>query len=207
VPAVRTVTSTRYNPSMAVSPWLWYGLAVAGAAAVSRVWVRFKFDRRARQSLNTPLFEQELLASALELRPADGDDPAVLEELLVTMTHLNSQAYVQEFWTLDKQLTTFYGRLPAEKRPTMRRAILRLLTLNDRFLQRLGAKTCASIGFTEAVRLLRAIISVERDAPQTVRSPGDQSATESFLSEIEGAATALEARAQGRRGQTEGETS
>ncbi len=137
-----------------------YTASVGTAVWITRLWYRFRKDRAARRSYALPLFDAALLEAACHPRAADSDDADVLAEMRDTLGHLNRQAYAEEFWTLDKQLRDYYTKIPKTSRPTMRRALIRLLTANDRWLQLVAAKTCADIGLPEAIAPLRALVEM-----------------------------------------------
>jgi hypothetical protein len=141
---------------MTFTPWLGYLGGSALIAAVSRMWVLFRRDRRARRAFAARLFPPGLLESALAPRAADDKD--VLAEILEVLGHLNRQTYAEELWRVDEQLAAYYARLPKASRPTMRDALLRLLRTQDRWLRLLSAKTCARIGMTEAAGELEKIV-------------------------------------------------
>jgi len=84
----------------------------------------------------------------------------VLGELYQTLSHLNRQHFAKEFWDLDKQLAAYYAGLPEQYRPTLRRALIRMVTVNDRWLQILAARTCASLSLREAVLPLRGLLEM-----------------------------------------------
>lgn len=124
----------------------------------SRVWAQWRTARRARVSLTTPLVDAAILEAAFA--PRAGDDPDLLAEMRDTLLHLNRQAYAEEFWGLHTQLTALYAALQPGPQATMRRALVRLLTANDRWLQLLAARTCADLHITEAVPPLRALLEI-----------------------------------------------
>jgi len=132
---------------------LLYAAGVAGVTLASRVWVRFRQDRRARRDAQKPLFDAVLLEVALT--PREGDDPDILVEMRQTLTHLNRRSFAKEFWGLGDQLASYYERLPEGSQPTMRRAVLRLIEQPDRWLQRIGATTAARLNMAEAAPALR----------------------------------------------------
>ena len=83
-------------------------------------------------------------------RPKDGDDGDLLAEMKDTFAHLNRQAWAEEFWGLHAQIATLSQTLGPVQNATLRRAVLRLVTANDCWLQLVGAKTAADLGITEA---------------------------------------------------------
>jgi hypothetical protein len=162
---------------------------------ISRVWVKYKQDRKVRKDYDTQLFDDVLLANVFMPRKKDGDNVDVLAEVYQTLTHLNRQHFASEFWDLDKQLTKYYSGLPEQYRPTMRRALIRMVTVNDRWLQILAARTCAALSLREAILPLRGLIELG-DTMQ----PGDRdkdygrndAASERFYQEIEQALSKLD---------------
>lgn len=133
------------------------GLGVVFAA---RVWAKWRVSVRERKSFTTPLVDAVLLESVFAPRAKDGDDANLLAEMRDTFLHLNRQSYAEEFWGLHTQLVELYERLAAPQRATMRRALVRLVTANDRWLQLVGAKTSAALGVAEAVNPLRALLEM-----------------------------------------------
>ena len=126
----------------------------------SRVLAKWRVSRRERAGLTTPLFDAVLLEAVFAPRLKDSDDANLLEEMRDTLRHLNRRAYAEEFWSLHQQLVTLYGTLGEPQRATMRRALLRLLLVNDRWLQLVAAKTNAALGLSEAVPPLRALLEL-----------------------------------------------
>ena len=136
------------------------GVVVVGAIFFARVVGKWRGTKRERVALTTPLFDGATLEAVFQPRPRDGDDPDLLAEVRDTLLHLNRQAYAEEFWGLNAQITALDGTLGAAQKATLRRALLRLLTANDRWLQLVAAKTAADLGLAEAVPPLRAILEM-----------------------------------------------
>lgn len=134
--------------------------AALGLVFAARVWSKWRVSVRQRKSLTTPLVDAVLLESVFAPRPKDGDAPDLLAEMRDTFLHLNRQAYAEEFWGLHTQLVSLYEKLADPQRATMRRALVRLVIANDRWLQLVGAKTSAALGLTEAVNPLRALLEM-----------------------------------------------
>lgn len=124
----------------------------------SRMWAGWRAARRARAALTTPLVDAAVLEAVFA--PRAGEDPDLLAEIRDTLLHLNRQAYAEEFWGLHAQLTALYPTLRPAAQATMRRALVRLLTANDRWLQLLAARTCADLRLAEAVPPLRALLEL-----------------------------------------------
>ena len=145
-----------------------WALVYAGGAAaipvVARLWVRYRRNQRQKREYNLPLFDGVLLEIAFTPRPGDHDDPDVLAEIRETLAHLNRRMYADEFWKLDEQLGQYYERLPEPSRPTMRRALIRLIEQPDRWLQSIGAKTSARLHLAEAAGPIRALLDKEAGA-------------------------------------------
>ena len=119
---------------------------------------------RAKKKHTTPLFDLVLLEIATTPAKDSDDDPDVLAEIRTTLTHLNRQSYADEFWGLDKQLVEYYGRLPVKLRPTMRRALIRLLESGDPWLEVVAAKACANLTLREAAPVLTVRLATIADA-------------------------------------------
>lgn len=124
----------------------------------SRMWAGWRAARRSHAALTTPLVDAAVLEAVFAPRPAD--DPDLLAEMRDTLLHLNRQAYAEEFWGLHAQLSALYPTLQPAPQATMRRALVRLLTANDRWLQLLAARTCADLRLAEAVPPLRALLEI-----------------------------------------------
>lgn len=177
------------------SPWTLYFLTTIGITTVSRLWVKFRRDRKVRKSYQTPLFDEALLATICMPRNKDGDNADVLAEINQTLTHLNRQHFAEEFWGLDSQLAKYYAGLPEQYRLTMRRALVRMLDVDDRWLQSLAARTCATLSLREAIGPLRALLLAQHGTPETGRrtevGEGD-STFERYYQEIERALSKLD---------------
>ena len=61
---------------------------------------------------------------------------------------------------MNEQITALNATLAPPQQATLRRALLRLVTANDRWLQLVAAKTAADLGMAEAVLPLRAILEM-----------------------------------------------
>jgi len=145
-----------------------YGGGLATIYFVSRVWAKFKMDAATRRKQNIPLFDAVLLEIATTPPKDSAEDPDVLAEIRETLAHLNCQSYAEEFWGLDKQLVEYYSRLPVSSRPTMRAALIRLLRSEDRWLEVVGARSCANLSLREAAPLLRQRIAGIQSAGDAV---------------------------------------
>lgn len=170
------------NPSRLI-----YILGVAAIPVIARLWVRFKQERRQKREAKLPLFDAVLLEIALT--PKEGDDPDVMVEVRETLAHLNRREYAEEFWGLDGQLVPYYERIPEPSRPTMKRAVLRLLDQPDRWLQSIAAKTGARLGFEEARAKIERILQAEEQAQLL-----DTAAEQRFRKELNDALEALASR-------------
>lgn len=133
---------------------------VLGIMFAARIWSKWRVSVHQRKALITPLVDAVLLESVFAPRAKDGDDPDLLAEMRDTFLHLNRQAYAEEFWGLHTQLIELYEKLGPAQQATMRRALVRLVIVNDRWLQLVGAKTSAALGVTEAINPLRALLEM-----------------------------------------------
>ena len=140
--------------------WLERASLAVGAYFFARIVGKWRGTKRERLALTTPLFDATLLEAVFQPRPRDGDDPDLLAEVRDTLAHLNRQAYAEEFWGLDTQITALNEKLGPNQKATLRRALIRLLTANDRWLQLVAAKTSADLGLPEAVPPLRALLEM-----------------------------------------------
>ncbi len=136
------------------------GSALLALIFASRVWARWRVGRRQRAALVTPLVDAATLEAVFAPRPRDGDDTNLLAEMRDTFAHLNRQAYAEEFWNLHAQLAALAPSLSDPARATLRRAIVRLVVANDRWLQLVGAKTAAALRVTEAAVPLRGVLEM-----------------------------------------------
>jgi hypothetical protein len=134
--------------------------AILGVIFAARIWAKWRVSARQAKALTTPLVDAVLLESVFAPRAQDGDDADLLTEMRDTFLHLNRQAYAEEFWGLHAQLASLYATLGPVQQSTMRRALVRLVTVNDRWLQLVGAQTSATLGVTEAVNPLRALLEM-----------------------------------------------
>ena len=126
----------------------------------SRVWARWRTAKRQRVKLVTPLVDAAVLEAVFHPRLRDGDDVNLLAELRDTFAHLNRQAYAEEFWGVGTHMETLYASLGETQQATMRRALVRLVTASDRWLQMVGARTAAALDVQEAVPPLRALLEL-----------------------------------------------
>lgn len=124
----------------------------------ARVFAKWRVSRREREALAIPLVDPILLETLFAARAAEGDDPALLAELRDTLLHLNRRAYAEEFWGLHTQLAALYDTLAQPQQATMRRAILRLIAADNRWLQLVGTKTAAALEMREAIPSLRTLL-------------------------------------------------
>ena len=136
----------------------------------SRAWAKYQSVRRDRAALVTPLVDRTVLEAVFAPRARDADDPALLDEMRDTFLHLNREAYAEEFYRLDAQLATLYQTLAPAAQATMRRALLRLVTANDKWLPLVGAKTCAALGLREAAAPLRAQLEMDTSMDKRYRA-------------------------------------
>lgn len=164
-----------------------YAGGVATVTLIARLWVSYRRDRRQKREYLLPLFDAVLLEVALTPKQGESDDADVLAEMRQTLAHLNRRSFAKEFWGLDEQLAQYYEKLPENCRPTMRRALLRLIGQPDRWLQSIAAKTSARLGITEAAGPIRELL--EKDSEGA--SPANR-ADSRFHSELEAALNRLE---------------
>jgi hypothetical protein len=156
------------------------GLCLAGFFAI-RVLARWRVDRRQQQALTIPLVDPTLIETTLAPQP--GDDADLLAELRDTLSHLNRRAYAEEFWAIDAQITALDAKLPKAARETLRRAIVRMLDTDDRWLQIVAARASVSLRTTDAVpRLMKLVKDFAGDSSHA-----------RFRTELEAAITALNA--------------
>lgn len=140
--------------------WLVRVGPVVGALFLARIVGQWRGSKKQKAAMTTPLFDGALLEAVFQPRPRDGDDADLLAEVRDTLAHLNRQAWAEEFWGLDGQIAALDATLGPPQRATLRRALLRLLTANDRWLQLVAAKTAADLGMAEAVPPLRALLEM-----------------------------------------------
>ena len=140
--------------------WLMRVGPVVGALFLARIVGQWRGAKRQRAAMMTPLFDAAQLEAVFQPRAKDGDDPALLAEVRDTLAHLNRQAWAEEFWGLHGQIAALDATLAPPQKATLRRALLRLLIANDRWLQLVAAKTAADLGLADAVPPLRAILEM-----------------------------------------------
>jgi hypothetical protein len=159
-----------------------------------RALSQWRVARRERAALTTPLVDRAILEATFAPRAKDGDDADLLAELRDTFLHLNRRAYAEEFWGLHTQIVSLSETLGDVPRATLRRAVVRLITANDRWLQLVGAKTAAELGVTEAVPPLIAILEMgdsQRFSPDKAEYSASETADLRFRQELEQALTVL----------------
>lgn len=140
--------------------WLERSAAALTLYFLARTVGRYRGTKKQSLAMQTPLVDAAILEAVFHPRPKDGDDADLLAELRDTFAHLNRQAWVEEFWGLHAQIAALAQTLGPAQNATLSRAVLRLLTANDRWLQLVGAKTAADLGIAEAVPPLQAILEM-----------------------------------------------
>ncbi len=145
--------------------WVERGGVALSLYFLARAVGSYRGTKRQAQAMRTPLVDAATLEAVFQPRPKDGDDGELLAELRDTFLHLNRQAWAEEFWGLHTQLAALAETLGPAQSATLRRATLRLLTANDRWLQAVGANTAAALGMAEAVPPIRAALE-SGDAPE-----------------------------------------
>lgn len=170
------------------------GGALLGVLFLSRVWARGRVARKGRAALVTPLVDAAVLEAVFAPRPQEGDDADLLAEMRDTFAHLNRQAYAEEFWNLHAQIAALAPTLSDAANATLRRAVVRLVAANSRWLQLVGAKTAAALHITEAAVPLRGVLEMG-DANRYAEAPntyGTNAAVDArFRAELEAALAAL----------------
>ncbi len=141
---------------------------------LARMVGRYRGAKKQSIALQTPLVDAAILEAVFHPRLKDGDDGDLLAELRDTFVHLNRQAWAEEFWGLHEQIAALSQTLGPDQNATLRRAVLRLLTTNNRWLQVVGAKTAADLSMSEAVPPIRAILEMD-DSQRFTRSKAAQS--------------------------------
>lgn len=144
--------------------WLERSGLVLSVYFLARTVGRYRGAKKQQQAMQTPLVDAAILEAVFQPRPKDGDDADLLAELRDTFAHLNRQAWAEEFWGLHAQIAALSQTLGPMQNATLRRAVLRLLTANDRWLQVVGAKTAADLGMGEAVPPIQVILDSQSKA-------------------------------------------
>ena len=142
---------------MNAAGWLERGglaLALYFAAAAAG---RFRAEQKRRAASKIPLADAAVLEAVFHPRPADGDAPALLSSLRDCFAHVNNQASADKFLGLHTEIAA----LPLADSASVRRALLRALASNDRWLQAAAAAAVADLGLAEAGPRLAALL----DAP------------------------------------------
>ena len=134
--------------------------AVIGGFFAIRVVAAWRVDRRKQASMKTALVDPVLLETTFA--PRAGDDADLLAELRDTLAHLNRQAYAEEFWNVSDQIVALDEKLPATAKSTLRSALTRMLSTDDRWLQIVAAKASGALKVDAAVdRLRELLVTVE----------------------------------------------
>jgi len=120
---------------------------------------RLRAGRKQQAALKMPLADAAVLEAVFHPRLQDGDDTALLMELREKFASLNRQAHAEEFSHLHTWIATLSQTLAPAQNATLCRAVLRLLTSNDRPLQCVGAQTAADLQLAEAIPSIMALLS------------------------------------------------
>ncbi len=112
---------------------------------------RFRVARRQQAASQTPLFDAAVLEAVFHPRPQDGDDAALLTKLRELFASLNRQADAEAFSGLPTQIAALAETLTPVQSATLRRAVLRLVTVGDAALQSAGAQIAADLGLADPV--------------------------------------------------------
>ena len=162
------------------SIWLERSAITLALIFVARTVGRFRGAKKQQAALRTPLVDAAVLEAVFHPRlkdgdekdgdEKDGDDPALLAELRDMFAHLNRQAWAEQFWGLHTQITALSQTLGPAQDATLRRAILRLLASNERWLQLVAAKAASDLGMAEAVPALQALLRESDAADARIRS-------------------------------------
>lgn len=133
--------------------------AILGIIFAARIWSQYRAAKRQKAALTTVLFDASLLEAALAPRP--GDDANLLAELRDTFAHLNRRTYAEDFWNLHTQIAALHSKLGPPQQSTLRRALVRLLLVNDRWLQLVAAQSCAALNIQEAAPPLKTLLETD----------------------------------------------
>lgn len=129
-----------------------------GCGFAIRAWATWRAQKRKRADFRERLVDGAVLEAVFNPRPKEKDDSDLLDEMRDTFSHLNRRAYAEEFWGITDQLVTLEGRLEEEQKGTMRRAVIRLITADDRWLQLIGARTAVRLHLKDAAGPLRTVV-------------------------------------------------
>jgi hypothetical protein len=113
--------------------------------------------------MRVPLFPAQSIESVLAAKLTDNDDPAIVNEIKSTISHLNRQAFAKEFWDLDKDLIRYYKRIPGRSRPTMERVLIYMIESDEKWLQIVGAKTCVGLDYQPAAQVIEHAIQSHKN--------------------------------------------
>ncbi|HEY3328798.1 MAG TPA: hypothetical protein VGK19_02160 [Capsulimonadaceae bacterium] len=160
-----------------------YAVGLAGITFYSRVLLNYKRQKRARTEAELPLFDLVALEIATTPQRGSNDDGDVLTEMRETFQHLNRRRFAPEVWELDAQLAVYYNQVPEASRPTIRRALVRLIESEDSWMRIVGAKTAAALGVVEALPAIDAQIATHQESTDE--------AEKRFTDEMEAAAEKL----------------
>ena len=157
-----------------------------GLGYVARLVARWRVERRQGIALITPLVDPILIETVFAPHPTEGDDPDLLAEMRDTILHLNRRAYADEFWGLHRQLIVLDDSLGESQKATLRRALLRLLDTDDRWLQIVAAKTAASLEAVAAIEPIERLLNNS----QTL-APQANAADQRYVDELKAALSTL----------------
>jgi len=162
---------------------------VLGSGFLVRAWVSWRSERKKRKDFEARLVDGAVLEAAFTPQKGIPDDPDLLAEMRDTFAHLNRRAYVEEFWGITDQLVTLHDRLDPPQRDTMHRALLRLISTNDRWLQLIGARTSVKLKLSEAIAPMEALVQNSLDNV----APGEETpADKRWREELEAAIATLQ---------------
>jgi len=148
---------------------------VLGSGFLVRAWVSWRSERKKRKDFEARLVDGAVLEAAFAPQKGSPDDPDLLAEMRDTFAHLNRRVYVEEFWGITDQLVTLHDRLDIPQRDTMHRALLRLISTNDRWLQLIGARTSVRLNFKDAIAPMETLVQNSLDgADLSEESPADK---------------------------------
>jgi hypothetical protein len=140
---------------------------VLGSGFLLRTWFSWRTQQRKRKDFEARLVDGAVLEAAFTPQRGMDDDPDLLAEMRDTFAHLNRRAYAEEFWGITDQLVTLHENLDPPQRNTMERAVVRLISTKDRWLQLIGARTSVRLGLNEAIGSIQTLIKTHTDAVST----------------------------------------
>jgi len=158
---------------------------VLGSGFFVRAWFSWRGHQRKRKDFEARLVDGAVLEAVFTPQRGMTDDLDLLAEMRDTFSHLNRRAYAQEFWGITDQLITLHDRLEEPQRDTMHRAIIRLISSKDRWLQLIGARTAVRLHLTEGIEPMETLVQDSLGTDLSTETAADKRWREELQDAIE----------------------